>query len=189
MMGIFSFFAACGRSSNEALPEITSGPDEGWHDLTFHIRDDRKLEDGRRALEACGVHHGREVGLVVVLGPAWPAVILSGEVPFTAYKGVITFRSSGQSSDALVQTIDELYGTALNPRSMRMETRFTAISLAGKPHVLEKGPAKIKAFYESEDQDRYAELFVNIDLPHRVLQLNEKDEAYRKQVVRALTAE
>jgi len=48
---------------------------------------------------------------------------------------------------------------------------------------------KIKVFYESDDMERYAELFTNIDLRHRVLQINEKDEEYRKPVVRALSAE
>ena len=188
-MGISSIFAASDRGSNEPLPEITSGPDDGWHDLTFHIQDDRKLDDGSRALNACGVHHGLDVGLTVILGPNWPEATFSEKVPFTAYKGVITFRSSGQPSDALLRVIDELYGTGLHPRSMRSEIRFTGISLAGKPHEPENEPVKIKAFYESEDADRYGELFVNVDLQHRVLQINEKDEGYRKPVVRALSAE
>lgn len=188
-IGIFSTFGASGKEPDVPLPEITSAAEEDWHDFTFAIRKDDKLPDGSRALEARGLYRGREVGVLVVLSASWPEAKFDQKVPWTAYKGVITYRSLGPASDSFLHIMDELYGTALHPKSMRAETKFTGISLGGKPNELEKEPVKIKVFYESDDEQRYAELFTNIDLQHRVLQINEKDEEYRKPVVRALTAE
>jgi hypothetical protein len=120
---------------------------------------------------------------------SWPEAELYQKISGTAYKGVITYRSLGPASDSFLHIMDKLYGTALHPKSMRAETKFTGISLRGKPDELEKEPVRIKVFYESDDEQRYAELFTNIDVQHRVLQINEKDEEYRKPVVRALSAE
>jgi hypothetical protein len=188
-MGIFSIFGASGKEPDAPLPEITSAAEEGWHDFTFAIRKVEKLPDGSRALESRGLYRGREVGLLVVLGPSWPEAKFDQKVPFTAYKGVISYRSLGTASDSFLQLMDELYHTGLHPKAMRAETTFTGISLEGKPGEPDKAPLKIKVFYESDDEQRYAELFTNIDLQHRMLQINEKDEAYRKPVVRALSAE
>jgi len=71
---------------------------------------------------------------------------------------------------------------------MARETQFTGISLEGDPRDLAKGPVKIKLFFESGGQDDYAELFTNIELAARRLEVREKDEEYRKPVVRALQA-
>jgi hypothetical protein len=188
-MGIFSIFGASGKEPDAPLPEITSAAEEGWHDFTFAIRKDEKLPDGSRVLEARGLYRGREVGVLVVLGASWPEAKLNQKVPWTAYRGVITYRSLGPASDSLLHIMDDRYGTALHPKAMRAETKFTGISLAGKPAALEAEPVKIKVFYESDDEQRYAELFTNIDLQHRVLQINEKDPDYRKPLVRALSSE
>ena len=69
---------------------------------------------------------------------------------------------------------------------MAAETTFTGISLEGDLGNLASGPVKIKLFHEKGGEDRYAELYTNIDLSARKLEFREKDEGYRKQVVQAL---
>lgn len=81
---------------------------------------------------------------------------------------------------------DELYGTKLTPKTMATETCFTGISLGGDPRDLTKGPVKIKLFFESEEEDDYAELYTNIELAAHRLEVHEKDEGYRLPVIRAL---
>jgi hypothetical protein len=66
---------------------------------------------------------------------------------------------------------------------------FTAISLGGEPADLGKGPAKIKLFFESDAEDRYAELYTNVDLASGVLQIHEKDPEYRSALIHALRPE
>ncbi|HEX3250279.1 MAG TPA: hypothetical protein VHS05_12685 [Pyrinomonadaceae bacterium] len=71
---------------------------------------------------------------------------------------------------------------------MNKATEFIAISLGGDPRDLAKETVKIKLFFDSDEEDRYAELFTNIDLKARKLYIREKDEEYRAAIVRALRA-
>jgi len=71
---------------------------------------------------------------------------------------------------------------------MAIETLFTGISLEGDPRDLTSGRVGIKLFFESGEQVDYAELYTNIELAARRLEVHEKDEAYRLPVVKALRA-
>jgi hypothetical protein len=71
---------------------------------------------------------------------------------------------------------------------MAKEVRFTAIALEGDPRDLGKGPTRIKLFFEPEEEDGYAEVFTNVDLAARRLEVREKDPEYRLPLVKALRA-
>jgi hypothetical protein len=203
-MGIFSFlFGGCSKGSAPspqaaqvqpakpitAPPEVTSEEEEeedGFHDLVFYIQEHKRLPDGSQSIRGSATHKGRPLGLEVVLSLKWQAGSLGKDLPVVTYSGIVTYRSTGPDSDAFVQVLDELYGTKVSPMAMRRETQFTGISLAGNPGDLTKGPVKIKLFFESGEQDDYAELFTNIDVAAHRLEINEKDEDYRSQVLRAL---
>lgn len=169
-----------------APPEITSESEEGFHDLIFFIREHKKLPDGSQTIDGVGLHKRQNVGLQIVLGPTWKEGSLGKGVPLVTYQGVVKYRSTGDDSDSFLQTLDELYGTKLFASAMNAETSFTGISLEGDPRDLAKGPVKIKLFFESEKEEEYAELFTNIELGKRRLEVHEKDQDYRKAVVGAL---
>jgi hypothetical protein len=206
IMGIFSFlFGGCDRQKQngppkpraqqpesarlDKPPEVTSESEEGFHDLVFYIQEHKCLDDGTQIIRASGVHDGQPVGFEVLLGPNWESGSLSKDIPLVTYRGVVTYRSVGVESDFFLQLLDALYGVRLKPKGMREETKFTGISLEGDPRDLSKGGVKIKLFYESEAEDRYAELYTNIDLDSRRLYFNEKDPDYRAPVIRALQEE
>lgn len=168
------------------LPEITAESEEGFVDLVFRVQDHRPLADGSQSLRAQGLHKGREVGFEVVLGPTWKKRNLGKDVPFQVGSGTVAYRSVGPESDAFLQVLDQLYGTKPKPRTMAAEAPFAGISLEGDPGELAGGPVKIKLFFEKGGEDRYAEFFTNIDLAARRLELREKDEGYRRQVLQAL---
>jgi hypothetical protein len=195
-MGLLSFlFASCSKPQPlqppvKPPPEITAdSEDDGFVDLGFAIRSRETLPDGSQGLHAYGVHHGREVGITVVLGTQWKKGSLGSNVPLVTYQGAVTYRSLGAPSDALLQVLDQLYATKLQPTTIRPNTTFTAISLGGEPADLTKGQTKIKLFFESDAEDRYAELYTNIDLANGILQIHEKDPGYRSAVIRALRSE
>ena len=169
-----------------APPEVTLESEEGFNDLLFYVEEHKRLPDGSQSIRGSGTHKGRALGLEVILGPTWEAGSLGKDVPLVTYRGIVTYRSTGPGSDAFVQVLDELYGTKLTPRAMATEARFTGISLAGDPRDLTKGPVKIKLFFESGGQDDYAELYTNIELAARRLEVHEKDEGYRLPVIKAL---
>ncbi len=203
-MGLLSvFFGGCGKQSTSsqgpaaqiqsskplaAPPEVTSEEEAGFHDLVFYIQDHQRLSDGSQSIHVIGTHKGRPLGLEVVLGPSWRAGSLGKDIPLVIYRGMVSYRSTGADSDAFVQVLDVLYGAKVSPKAMGKATQFTAISLGGDPRDLTKGPVKIKLFFESEKEEEYAELFTNIELAAHRLEVHEKDESYRSQIVRALQA-
>jgi len=144
--------------------------------LVFYLQEHKRLPDGSQSIRGLGTHKGRQLGLEVVLGPAWQSGSLGKDLPLVTYRGIITYRSTGPESDAFVQVLDELYGTKVKPK------------VEGDPRDLAKGPVKIKLFFESDKQEDYAELFTNIELAAHRLEVHEKDEEYRLPVVRALQA-
>jgi hypothetical protein len=211
-MGIFSFlFGGCGKQPTPspqpsakvqtstakiqspkplaAPPEITSEEEaEGFHDLVLFIQEYKRLPDGSQSIRGSGTHKGRPVGLEVVLGPSWKAGSLGKDIPLVTYVGIVTYRSTGVDSDALVQVLDELYGTKVGPKAMGRETQFAGITLEGDPRDLAKGPVKLKLFFESDNQEDNVELYTNIELGARRLEVQEKDDGYRSPIIRALQA-
>jgi hypothetical protein len=189
-MGLLAFlFGACSKheQAKPAAPtaaEITLGSGEGFVDLSFAIRNVEALPDGSQVLEVFGTHNGREVGIKLALGTKWKQGKLG---PLDTFTGVASYQSLGQTTEAFVQDLDELYRTKLHPTTVRPSTTFTAISLEGNPARLENGPTKLKLFFESDDENRYAELYTNIDLAKRVLEFHEKDPTYRVAIIKALT--
>ncbi len=184
-------FGSCSKPQPRQAPpqplrEITTGTEDGFVDLSFAIHSHERLPDGSEILSGYGTHHGREVGVAITLGTNWKPGKLG---PSVVYTGTVTYRSLGPPSDALIQALDELYSTKLQPTIMRPTTIFTAISLEGEPADLAKGPTKFKLFFESDSEDRYAEFYTNIDLANGVLQIREKDPDYRSPLVKALRQE
>jgi len=163
------------------LPEITSESEEGFHDLVFAL----VAGSDERTLRVTGKHKGTVVGFEVRLGQAWKEGKL-GDLNLTTYQGTVALTSVGRESDELARVIDKLYDTKLAPRGLNAQTTFTALSLEGNPTRLKAGPVKLKLFFESKDEHRYAEVFLNIDFANGRVHLNEKDPDYRKALVLAL---
>jgi hypothetical protein len=166
------------------IPEITSQAEEGFHDFVFAIRSSEKLSDGSRRIRAAGTAHGHPVEFDAILGSGWTKGTLGPGMD--TYKGNVEIRSVGMPSDELVKAMDSIYQTNLHPNSMKLAARFTAISLEGNPALPEKGPVKLKLFFESDKEELYAELYLNIDWASSRVHLDEKDPDYRTAVIHAL---
>jgi hypothetical protein len=167
------------------LAEIASEPDEGFGgDLIFQLEDYKLLPDGSQSLRAAGLHKGQEVRFEVMLNPSWKKASIADKIPIET--GTLTYRRVSPESDAFLRVLDEIYHTNLKSREMAAETKFTAASLQGDPGNLANGEVKLKLFYETGVDHQYAELYTNIDLAARKLEVREKDEGYRRQVIQAL---
>ena len=167
------------------VPEITAEVEaDGFQDLVFALTGTQDLADGSQRLTAEGIHEGTPVQLQIDLGSKWKGGRLADSL--TSYQGSVRLRSTGPGSDALLKVMDSLYGTHLSPVRMGPSTEFAAISLEGDPARLHAGPVKLKLFFESDDEDKYAELYLNIESERSRLYLNEKDPEYRQAVILAL---
>jgi hypothetical protein len=191
LISLSFLLSSCDRpKTSRPLPEVVSNTEEGgFCDLTFSIRDYQSKADGSQELHAYGLHQGREVGLIITLGAQWTKGTIDVGFPLVTHRGIVTFHSVGAQSDLLLQVLDQLYSTKLNPSSMQAVTSFTGISLEGKPADLTEGDVKIKTFHESEDQERYAEFYTNINLSKGLLEIHEKDPEYRAAIIKALRKE
>ena len=125
---------------------------------------------------------------MVSLGPIWERQdVENSEV--ILYWGRAELVSVGSESDAFLQLIDEVYGTGFGHRKMRERVPFLAVRLAGNPARLEHEPARMKFFFESDAEERYAEFYINIDVEAQTVQFHEKDTDYRRGIILSLSAD
>jgi hypothetical protein len=105
------------------------------------------------------------------------------------YHGGVSFIRSGIESDRLIARIATLYSLAHTGGEMISKESFTAIALHDGEIDLRTDPVKIKLFgrdAEPFDQDDYYESFFNVDLANGFVNWNEKDQEYRKPLIRGL---
>ena len=170
-----------------SIPEILCRTEEGFADLTLGIIGRSKQGDGEWHFHVRARHFNQIVGLEIALGAEWKpwSIELGDGSTLPAYNGVVEFRSTGSESDLFSSVLGKLYGVE-EPTKMRSAISFTATSLGENPEQLETRELKIKLFYEPEVQDGYAEVFLNVEFTSGIVELREKDEEYRKPLVRAI---
>ena len=106
------------------------------------------------------------------------------------YHDGVTFIRSGIESDRLIARIAFLYGLPNTGGEMISKETFTAIALHQGEIDLRTEPVKIKLFGrdgESFAEGDYYESFFNVDLVNGFVNWNEKDQEYRKPLIRGLT--
>jgi hypothetical protein len=139
---------------------------------------------GRRLL-AQGTYNAREVGFAAEIHSEWVEKPLKDESA-SFYWGKVTLRSIGEPSNHFVEVLSKLYGVTSKSAPMLAEVTAQAVGLADDPRRLLEAPVRMKLFFNSEIEGRYAEVFLNLDVPGRVVQFHEKDQEYRQNVIRAL---
>jgi hypothetical protein len=167
------------------VPIITSESDEGFVDLVFAATDGKRISDGGFRVNAIGMHDDHTVGFGVVLGPIWERR-KAGETLFVHW-GTVWLVSLGESSDRFVASLDALYGVNSGVRQMAANKVVSGVALKGNPSNAPDEPVRIKLFFEDDREDRYGEVYINIDFGARRLEFHEKDEEFRSAVVLALS--
>lgn len=188
-MGFLSTLFGCGQ--NENLIELTSNQnaEEGWQDLIFTITEKEKTNDGFWIMTCKAKYENQIVGLKIKIADGIPAGFVNGEVDNTSFvpEGV-EIESIGNESDKLVEVISGFYGQPKRTRFTDEKLTFTAFPLNKEQGVLENGQFHFKLFFdENDEKDLYAEIFLNPDLTNGTVELNEKDEEYRPNIVKLLS--
>ena len=185
-MSILSRLFGSGRGGEP--PVVTFGEEDDFVDLALAITDVTRSRDGTVSVVARGSLEGVVVGLIVDVLPAWTAQELEGGGGWF-YWGKLRYRSLGAESDAFVTALDRLYGLGGQPGAMTPLIEVNAVGLNHDPRALRTVPAKMKAFFFDDGEDeRYAEVYTNIDLQAKRLEFHEKDPEYRAPLVAALLA-
>ena len=128
-----------------------------------------------------------------------------GDDAFHSFWGNVRLRSIGEESDRLLQLLADYYGIApangskgglvgrlfgkmTNPATFVTEIDCLAVGIASDPREIEAEQVHMKLFFDDGLEDgRYAEVFLNADLPSGIVMLNEKDEEYRSDLVHWLS--
>jgi len=179
------FLAAAAYAQD--LREIWKPSDEGFADLTLTIQSVEQAPEGYTTVTARGLSRRNVVGLKVSFKNAMKPGFIGSELDRTAFaeEGIV-YSSIGLQSDALLEAMAQLYRVDA-PAKFAERVGAVAIALKGNPLNLQHEPVKFKVFFNPEGGEaRYAELYTNIDLPRKRLELFEKDTEYRARVVKAL---
>lgn len=199
-MGILSTLFGCGQDNNKKqntndlkLEEITSRTDtsEGFNDIFSKITSDLK-SDTTHTYVAKGLYKNKTVGLQFEVKSNMPnGITAEGEMNSKNgfIRNAVKIISIGHESDELIKALSELYKIPTQKLFTKTKLVTTAFSLNQKIADLNKPDYyKFKLFFnEDRNEDNYAELFFNINTNERIIELHEKDNDYRKPLVKTFT--
>lgn len=159
-------------------------------DIVLAIENLTKDAAGNYHIIGKGTYHSILVGLEVIIRGGMKHGIVNDdfETDQTAfYKGVI-FKSIGSESDEFIKAMASLYGITTGKTFSSNPMPFTSFAMEKEPLDIERKPVRFKLFFDDTDElGLYCELYLNIDAPAGVLEMKEKSDEYRKNIVKALT--
>ena len=159
----------------------------GFVDIDLTITSYQFRKDGSLHLTASAAINGQAVGFGLELAPKWKTQKPSNlPVPLTFYWGQAVIRSIGSESDAFVSLLSQKYGHGETRLRMVEEVPATAAILEGAPPSMSQKPFKMKVFFEHQGKDKYAEIFLNIDLEKKKLEFRDKDPEYHAGILASL---
>lgn len=191
-MGFFSFLF--GNKSNDKrvkLEEIGSriDPEEGWGDVFLKIVQETK-KDFSRIYIAKGLYNNEIVGLKIEIHSNIGAGIENGQVAEETgfVSNAVQISSIGKESDAFITALAALYHQTTNKSFTKKPIFASAFSLNEKAVNLDKQDYyRLKLFFEENNENLYSELFLNINTERQEIELHEKDESYRVNILTVFT--
>jgi hypothetical protein len=204
-MGILSFLFGCQNRADKAekekqtkeIPkaeEITSQLDtaSGFNDIFLRIVSEERADsfpDVFHTYVAKGLYKGRVVGLKCKIKAELKAGIVDGKISKAGFaaKG-IQLSTIGKESDEFVKALAELYKFPTAKPFTLNPILATVFSLNQNDADLDsKEYLKFKVFFGENSEELYSELFFNINLTKRIIELNEKDQEYRQNIIKVFT--
>lgn len=164
--------------------------EEEWVDLQFEVTEVDDSHPEALVLRVEAMHADRRIGFELGFPKQWDHTPEGAVGDFGAYQSTLAIVSRSGAGDSFLATLSALYENAAPATAMRPITEAYAISLEGNPEIVKTSPARLKLFFGWEEGSAtpYGELYLNLDLPNRVLGLNEKDPEYRPAILAALGA-
>ncbi|NOU98624.1 hypothetical protein [Paenibacillus planticolens] len=161
------------RLNTNDLHQITNTKDkDNFIDLTFQITS-FETKGNTQYYVIKGMYDQTTVGLKVTINN-------TKEAGFN--KGGIELSQIGEESNNFIRALRELYGEQISSVQMKDEVKFTDFVLESTSDY-----RKYKLFFESGEEDEYAEIYLNINLKDNLIEINEKDFEYREPILKALS--
>ena len=184
------------NQTSTMLYDITSRTDtsEGFSDIFLSITNETKTDISHVYIGE-GLYNNKTVGLKFEVKSNLRAGITSNgdlDPKSGIARNAIKFISIGQASDNLVVALAQLYDEPARKVFTKEVLMPTVFSLNQQDvHLDQPGYYKFKLFFndDSEDEDKYAEMFFNINTSERIIELHEKDLDYRKPLLNVFTTQ
>lgn len=167
---------------------VDTGNEEGWGgDIRLSITEILKT-DTSVTYFANSLYDKKNVGLKITI----PTTLPKSKKEFAQ---VLTLQSSGSISDNFVQVLSKIYNEkpdtilhfVASKRIAFIDLNEFAKSQLGQELAGETTTKAMKVFFEAEDPEDNAEIYININETEHWIEIKEKDEGYRKQVIKGLT--
>ncbi|MDF2515645.1 MAG: hypothetical protein K0R59_941 [Sphingobacterium sp.] len=171
------------------LKQIDVSEDQDFVDLQLTITKNWNDENLNHIIQAKGLWGKETVGIELSFRRDMKLGIVNTEVDKKRfYREGVNFYSIGELSDNFTKAVSTLFKTEASSFKMLDTISSTAFVLSGQPEYFDEEYIKTKIFFDdTNEKDRYAEWYVNIDLKNRILELREKDQEYRKNIINVLT--
>lgn len=167
---------------------LESNNEDGFKDLALTVTKFKKKPFGDFYIEGHAEYSGKNVGIGLYVRHDMRGMINNDISTLKCYNDGVRFVSLGACSDEFLKAVNEIYG--FERREIKFKSSFSAVcaALGGNPRNIKKEYVQFKCFFNTEDNDNnYAEVYVNIDIPNLKVMIDEKDEDYRENIIRSLS--
>ncbi|MBL0055082.1 MAG: hypothetical protein IPP31_02610 [Chitinophagaceae bacterium] len=168
---------------------VDTSQEEGWGaDIRISVVENTKTDTSITYI-ATSSYDSRIVGLQLTIPTNTPNDKKADAQP-------MLIKSLGEASDNLIILLSRLYKQKIDSSLHFVGTkRIVFIDLDefakkqfGQYPNNPSGSRGLKAFFESEIEDDYGEIYINLNEKEHWIELREKDEGYRKAVLKGLTS-
>ncbi len=177
------------EESSQNLNEAIVVEESGFLDIDFFINSHSVNKDGSFLVNVSNLLKGEQAGFAIYLGSKWASKKIENSRE-AFYWGNGRFINTGKNTDKFIEILSRLYGTSL-PSINQKEIEVVIVGLANDPRKFATREVKMKFFFnsDSDNQELYSEIFVNINLAEQTLEFHEKDPEYRQPLIRSLCGE
>lgn len=162
---------------------------EAFVDITLPIISRSCDNHGGCVIATNGLYQGQPTGLTVIFAAGMRQSIFTDRVKTTQVfptDAGITLVTEGPRGKSLVHLLATSYGAPAHRINLPAAIPMTAIAFEGNPANIQTQSLKFKVVHPgTKDSPEYFELFIIADLPHKKLQLSEKDTGFRTAILKA----
>ncbi len=191
-MGILnSLFGPKANGQTNELIELTSNQDEeeGWQDLIFTVANKELQTNGYWNITCKATHKGSVVGFRIFILEGIEAGIMNNDIDNSKFvRDAVRIEGIGDESDELITVMSMLYGETIVDNFTDESLNYTVFPLNQQKADLDSGYFKFKLFFDdTEELGLYSELYLNPNFPNGTIELNEKDEEYRGNIIKHMS--
>jgi hypothetical protein len=170
--------------------EVIIDQEEGFFDIDFYIASCDLNNDGTISVSVRNEMKGKPVEFTLCFENKWNKKEIENSDNFF-YWGKGKFINTGEYTDNFLKTLASCYCVPVKTPDNNKAIEAVIVGLANDPASMTSQAVDMKFFFnsDSEKQELYSEVYINVNIPERILQFHEKDPEYREPLIRSLCGE